>query len=48
MTPLDLTRIPPRSPREQLDGLVMLPRMIDIARAKLPGGAVGSTRLDVG
>jgi Domain of unknown function (DUF5069) len=48
MTPLDLTRIPPRSPREQLDGLVMLPRMIDIARAKLPGGAVGEYQIGRG
>lgn len=48
MTPLDLTRIPPRSPREPLDGLVMLPRMIDIARAKLPGGAVGEYQIGRG
>lgn len=48
MTPLDLTRIPPRVPREQLDGLVMLPRMIDIARAKLPGGAVGDYQIGRG
>ena len=48
MTPLDLTRIPPRAPREQLAGLVMLPRMIDIARAKLPGGAVGDYQIGRG
>jgi hypothetical protein len=48
MTPLDLTRIPPRAPREQLAGLVMLPRMIDIARAKLPGGSVGEYQIGRG
>ena len=48
MTPLDLTRIPPRSPRTQLDGLVMLPRMIDIARAKLPDGSVGEYQIGRG
>ena len=41
MTPLDLTKAPPRSPRDKLNGLCMLPRMIDIARAMLPGGNVG-------
>jgi len=41
MTPLDLTKVPPRSPREELRSLCMLPRMIDIARAMLPGGHVG-------
>lgn len=48
MTPLDLTKNPPRSPRAQLDGLVMLPRMIDIARAKLSGGAVGEYQIGRG
>jgi hypothetical protein len=48
MTPLDLTRIPPRAPRGRLDGLVMLPRMIDIARARLPGGAVGDYQIGRG
>ena len=48
MAPLDLTKNPPRSPREQLDGLVMLPRMIDIARAKLPGGAIGEYQIGRG
>lgn len=48
MTPLDLTKIPPRSARQQLDGLIMLPRMIDIARAKLPGGAVGDYQIGRG
>jgi hypothetical protein len=48
MTPLDLTRNPPRAPREQLAGLVMLPRMIDIARAKLPGGSVGAYQIGRG
>ena len=41
MAPLDLTKTPPRSPRQELRGLCMLPRMIDIARAMLPGGDVG-------
>ena len=45
MTPLDLTKAPPRSPREELRGLCMLPRMIDIARAKLPGGNVGEYQI---
>ena len=48
MTPLDLTKNPPRSPREELAGLIMLPRMIDIARAKLPGGAVGEYQIGRG
>lgn len=48
MTPLDLTKAPPRSPREELDGLCMLPRMIDIARAKLPGGDVGEYQIGRG
>jgi hypothetical protein len=48
MTTLDLTRNPPRSPHEQLAGLVMLPRMIDIARAKLPGGVVGEYQIGRG
>jgi hypothetical protein len=43
--PLDLTKAPPRSPREELRGLCMLPRMIDIARAKLPGGNVGEYQI---
>lgn len=41
MEPLDLTRHAPRSGREKLDGLVMLPRTIDKMRALLPGGNVG-------
>jgi hypothetical protein len=45
MRPLDLTKAPPRSPREELRGLCMLPRMIDIARAKLPGGNVGEYQI---
>jgi len=46
--PLDLTKAPPRSPREQLRGLCMLPRMIDIARAALPGGDVGEYQIGRG
>ena len=48
MTPLDLTKLPPRSPREELGGLCMLPRMIDVARAKLPGGNVGEYQIGRG
>jgi uncharacterized protein DUF5069 len=48
MTPLDLTKNRPRSPSEPLAGLIMLPRMIDIARAKIPGGAVGEYQIGRG
>jgi len=48
MTPLDLTKTPPRSPREELGGLCMVPRMIDIARAKLPGGEIGEYQIGRG
>ena len=48
MTPLDLTHGPPRSPREELCDVCMLPRMIDIARAKLPGGDVGQYQIGRG
>ena len=48
MEPLDLTKAPPRSPREELDGLCMLPRMIDVARAKLPGGNIGQYQIGRG
>lgn len=41
MEPLDLSKRPPRSPKEELDGLVMLPRTIDKVRATLPGGDLG-------
>ena len=42
MEPLDLTKRPPRSPRETLAGLVFLPRTIDKMRGLLPGGNIGS------
>ena len=45
MEPLDLTKRPPRGPREQLDGLCMLPRTIDKMRALLPGGAIGQYKI---
>ena len=48
MEPIDLTKAPPRSPREELGGLCMLPRMIDIARAKLPGGEIGQYQIGRG
>jgi len=41
MEPLDLTKAPPRSPRQELDGLVNLPRSIDKMRGRLPGGNPG-------
>ena len=41
MEPLDLTLAPPRSPFEELEGLVFLPRTIDKFRATLPGGNIG-------
>lgn len=34
---MDLTKEYPRSPREQLDGIMLLPRAIDKARAQLEG-----------
>jgi hypothetical protein len=48
MTPLDLRKAPPPSPRDELRGLCMLPRMIDIARAILPGGNIGEYQLGRG
>ena len=44
MEALDLTRRPPRGPREPLDGidLLMLARTVDKLRATLPGGNIGS------
>lgn len=41
MNSLDLRIRPPRSPREKLDGLVLMPRTIDKIRATLPGGHLG-------
>lgn len=41
MEPLDLTKRPPRGPREEAEGLFFLPRTIDKARARLPGGNPG-------
>lgn len=48
MRPLDPTQAPPRSPKEELHGLCVLPRMIDIARAQLPGGQVGEYQIGRG
>jgi hypothetical protein len=42
MEPLDLREHPPRAPYISLDGVVLLPRTIDKARALLPGGNPGS------
>lgn len=41
MEPLDLRTRPPRSPYEELDGLMLMPRTIDKLRAQLPGGNAG-------
>jgi len=46
MEPLDFSTRPPRSPREQLDGLAMLPRTIDKFRASLPGGNLNGYRIE--
>jgi hypothetical protein len=46
MKSLDLTVQPPRTPREQLDGLIFLPRSIDKVRATLPGGNPGAYRIE--
>jgi hypothetical protein len=48
MGPIDLTKAPPRSPKEEVGGLCMLPRMIDVARAKLPGGNIGEYQIGRG
>lgn len=45
MEPLDLSKAPPRSPRLELDGLLLMPRTIDKLRATLPGGVVGGYRV---
>jgi hypothetical protein len=41
MEPLDLTRQPPRSCYEELDGLMLMPRTIDKLRGFLPGADPG-------
>ena len=46
MTPLDLTKAPPRGPREKLLGVCFLPRTIDKLRGELPGGNAGSYFVD--
>ena len=47
MEPLDLTRRPPRSPRELLPGLdlLMAARTVDKLRATLPGGNLGDYQI---
>jgi len=47
MDALDLTRQPPRSPRELLVGidLLMLARTVDKLRATLPGGNIGAYQI---
>lgn len=41
MKPLDLTKSPPRSCYEELDGLMLMPRTVDKLRSFLPGGNPG-------
>jgi Domain of unknown function (DUF5069) len=41
MEALDLRKAPPRGCREELDGLMMMPRTIDKLRSQLPGGNTG-------
>jgi hypothetical protein len=41
MEPLDLTTRHPRKARDEVAGIVFLPRSIDKARAMLPGGSLG-------
>ncbi|HEY9180176.1 MAG TPA: DUF5069 domain-containing protein [Candidatus Baltobacteraceae bacterium] len=48
MIGLDLRIQPPRAPREQLDGLVFMPRTIDKVRATLPGGHLGPYHITPG
>ena len=38
MEPLDLSKAPPRRTRDEIAGVVFLPRSIDKFRAALPGG----------
>ena len=45
MEPLDLTKRPPRSPREKVNGLFMMARTIDKMRAMSPGGSLGEYKL---
>ncbi len=46
MEPLDLSKHPPRSPKVELEGLVMLARTIDKLRASLPGGNMGVYKIE--
>jgi hypothetical protein len=41
VTPLDLTKAPPRLPSEPLAGIIFMARTVDKLRASLPGGALG-------
>ncbi len=41
MTPLDLTKQPPRPTRATMLGFYFLPRTVDKLRAELPGGNIG-------
>ena len=46
MQPLDLTKAHPRRAREELAGIVFLPRTIDKARALLPGGVANGYTIE--
>ena len=46
MSPLDLSRKPPRGPREKMLGVYFLPRTIDKIRAQFPGGSLGGYVVD--
>lgn len=46
MEPLNLRIQPPRSPYQQLGGLVLLPRTVDKMRAQLPGGDIGLYQIE--
>jgi hypothetical protein len=48
MEPLDLTKHAPRSPKEQLAGVMFLARTIDKIRASLPGGKLGGYHIPGG
>src|SRR5439155_7371223 len=48
MKALDLCLAPPLPPNEEVAGLCMLPRMIDITRAKLSGGHPGEYQVGRG
>jgi hypothetical protein len=46
MEPLDLSKAHPRRAREELAGIIFLPRSIDKARALLPGGVANGYTIE--